>query len=212
MKENQQAEGTEEVALDRIVFFSDAIIAVAITLMVLDIRVPDGLSPQELPAALLALWPKYYSYGLSFIVIAIYWVEHHRMFKYIKRYDGRLMWLNLLFLMFVVLIPFGTDLVGEYGDELAAVMVYAGICAAVGLTKVAVWRYATHNRRLVDESLSSESIELSTVVGLVGPAVFLVSMGIALLSTTWATWSWIAIGPLIWLAHPLVRHLQRSTE
>ena len=204
MADKTEAKGAEKLALDRIIFFSDAIIAVAITLMVLDIRVPEGLSPAEVPQALLALWPKYLSYVLSFIVIAIYWVEHHRMFKYIKRYDGRLMWLNLLFLMFMALVPFSTDLLAEYGNQPVAVMVYAGIGLAVGLTKSAVWSYAAHNRRLVDEALSSHSIDLSRAVGLVAPSVFLVSMGIALVSPSWATWSWITIGPLIFLTHWVV--------
>jgi uncharacterized membrane protein len=201
MTDKKEAKKADDLALDRIIFFSDAIIAVAITLMVLDIRVPEGLSPPEVPQAVLALWPKYLSYVISFVVIAIYWVEHHRMFKYIKRYDGRLMWLNLLFLMFMALIPFSTDLLAEYGNEPVAVMTYAGIGFAVGLSKAGVWWYATHNRRLVDEALSSHSIDLSGVIGLVAPLVFLVSMGIALVSTSWAVWSWITIGPLIFLTH-----------
>lgn len=169
--------------------------------MVLDIRVPEGLSPSEVPQALLVLWPKYLSYVISFIVIAIYWVEHHRMFKYIKRYDGRLMWLNLLFLMFMALIPFSTDLLAEYGNQPVAVLIYAGLGVAVGLSKAGVWWYATHHRRLVDETLSPETVQLSEAVGLVAPLVFLVSMGIALVSPSWATWSWITIGPLILLTY-----------
>ena len=210
MTDKTEAKGAEKLALDRIIFFSDAITAVAITLMVLDIRVPEGLSPTEVPQALLALWPKYLSYVLSFLVIAIYWVEHHRMFTYIKRYDGRLMWLNLLFLMLIALIPFSTDLLAEYGNQPVAVMVYAGVGCAVGLTKSAVWWYAAHNSRLVDKDLSPHTIELSEAIGLVAPLVFLISMGIALVSPSWATWSWLTIGPLIFLVHRVVEHRWRE--
>lgn len=189
-------EKEQEVALERIIFFSDAIIAIVITLMVLDIRIPDGLAPAELSQTLVDLWPKYFSYVISFLVIGVYWIEHHRMFKYIKRYDGRLIWLNLLFLMSIAFIPFSTDLLGEYGDEPVAVRVYAGLLIAVGMVKWAMWKYATHNHRLVDKDLSEHAIEMSSILGLVSPFVFLASIGISLLSPQWATFSWIAIAPL----------------
>jgi uncharacterized membrane protein len=67
--------------LDRIVLFSDAVFAIAITILVLDIRVPDGLSPTELPAQVLSLGPKYLSYMISFLVLAVYWQAHHRVFR-----------------------------------------------------------------------------------------------------------------------------------
>ena len=90
--------------LDRIVFFSDAVFAIAITILVLDIRVPDipeGRVAAELPAQILTLGPKYLSYVISFLVLAVYWQAHHRVSKHIRGYDGTLVWLNFLFLMAV---------------------------------------------------------------------------------------------------------------
>jgi uncharacterized membrane protein len=92
--------------LDRIVNFSDAIFAIAITILVLDIRLPDNLSPTELPVQVLGLGPKYLSYLISFLVLAVYWQAHHRVFKPITGYDGTLVWLNILFLMAVAFLPF----------------------------------------------------------------------------------------------------------
>ena len=94
---------------DRIVNLSDAVFAIAMTLLVLDLRVPDlpeGLVDSELPAALLSLWPKYLGYVLSFVVIGTFWVIHHSIFRSIRRYDRTLLWLNFLFLMFVAFVPF----------------------------------------------------------------------------------------------------------
>jgi len=94
--------------LDRIVFFSDAVFAIAITLLVLDIQVPEipeRLVDERLPERLLELWPKYLSYVLSFLVILMYWMAHHSTFTAIKRYDRGLIWLNSLFLMCVAFLP-----------------------------------------------------------------------------------------------------------
>jgi uncharacterized membrane protein len=123
----EATEGRPEAGreLDRIVFFSDAVFAIAITILVLDIRVPDGLSPAELPAEVLGLWPKYLSYVVSFLVLAIYWQAHHRVFRPIRGYDGTLVWLNFLFLMAVAFLPFPTSLLGEYGREQVSVVIYA---------------------------------------------------------------------------------------
>ena len=92
--------------MDRIVNFSDAVFAIAITLLIPDIRVPeipDDLVAEELPDQLLALWPKYFGYVLGFVVIISFWNIHHSIFSTIRGYDRGLIWLNSLFLMFVAL-------------------------------------------------------------------------------------------------------------
>jgi hypothetical protein len=92
--------------MDRIVNFSDAVFAIAITLLIPDIRVPeipDDLVAEKLPAQLLALWPKYFGYVLGFVVIISFWNIHHSILSAIRGYDRGLIWLNSLFLMFVAL-------------------------------------------------------------------------------------------------------------
>ena len=105
----QGAEHNRE--LERILFFSDAVFAIAITLLVLNIEVPDipqDLVAEELPGQLLGLWPKYLSYVVSFLVILIFWISHHTIFSNIRGYDRVLIWLSSLFLMFVAFLPFPT--------------------------------------------------------------------------------------------------------
>ena len=101
--------------LDRTVFFSDAVFAIAMTLLVLDIQVPEipeTLVDERLPERPLGLWPRYLSYVLSFVVILMYWMAHHSTFKAIKRYDKLLIWLNSLFLVCIAFLPFPTSLLG----------------------------------------------------------------------------------------------------
>ncbi len=103
--------GESEVGreLGRIVNFSDGVFAIVITLLILDIRVPDipeDLVSQELPSRILDLGPKFLSYVISFLVIAVYWQVHHRVFRPIRAYDRTLLWLNFLFLMTISFLPF----------------------------------------------------------------------------------------------------------
>ena len=101
--------------LDRLIYFSDAVFAIVMTLLVLEIRVPEvppSLAAAEVPTKVLALGPKFFSYVLSFLVIGIYWIAHHQTFRYVQSYDRRLLWLNLIFLLSISFIPFPTGLLG----------------------------------------------------------------------------------------------------
>ena len=114
--------------IERTMYFSDAVFAIAITLLALDLqvpRVPEDLAAAELPSALLELWPKFVSFLISFWIVASYWLAHHRIFHHIGAYDRGMLLINLLFLMWVVLLPFSSSLIGEYEDARLATIVYA---------------------------------------------------------------------------------------
>ena len=182
--------------LDRIVFFTDAVFAIAITLLVLDIRVPEippGLVAEQLPGRLLDLWPKLLSYVISFLVILFYWMGHHSMFSAIKGYDRGLIWLNSLFLMCIAFLPFPTSLLGEYADQQLVVAIYAGNLAIARLLLTAVWWYATSGRRLVDDSLDPGMIRAFRIRGLAVPLVFLISIVISFFSVEAAIYSWLLL-------------------
>jgi uncharacterized membrane protein len=138
---------------DRIVNFSDGVFAIAITILILDINVPEGLSSEEVSARVLALWPEYLGYVISFLVLAVYWQAHHRVFRHIRRYDSTLVWLNFLFLMAICFLPFPTSLLGKYGGEQASVVIYAADAALASLLLGAVSWYATREHRLVASDL-----------------------------------------------------------
>jgi uncharacterized membrane protein len=183
-------------ALDRMVFFSDAVFAIAITLLVLDIHVPEipeRLVDEQLPGRLLALWPKYLSYVLSFVVILMYWMAHHITFRAIKRYDRTLIWLNSLFLMCIAFLPFPTSLLGEYGDNQLAVAIYAASVAVARLLLTAVWWYASSGHRLIDESFPESTIRIYLVRGLAVALAFVISIGISFFSVSAAMYFWILL-------------------
>jgi uncharacterized membrane protein len=123
--------------LDRLIFFSDAIFAIVMTLLILEIRAPDNVpsdvAATEVPNLVWALWPKFFSYVLSFLVIGTYWIAHHQTFRYVRSYNRTLLWLNLVFLLSISFIPFPTDLLGEYGELRFSVIVYA---ASLGMARL----------------------------------------------------------------------------
>ena len=202
-REERSGAGRE---LDRIVNFSDGVFAIVITLLVLDIRVPEipaDLVSQELPSRVFALEPKFLSYVISFLVIAIYWQAHHRVFRPIRRYDSTLLWLNFLFLMAISFLPFPTSLLGEYSGEQISVVIYAATAAAASLLLVSISWYATAEHRLVSSDLDDEAERNQRVQGLAVPVVFVLSIGISFFSPRAAMYSWL----LLSITDPLVRRI-----
>jgi uncharacterized membrane protein len=115
-----------QLSRNRIEALTDGVFAVAMTLLVLDIKVPElepPLATAELPLKLLALWPKFLSYLISFVILGIYWVGHHIQLSFIRRADRPLLWINILFLLWVALVPFSTALLSEYAKTRVAIAV-----------------------------------------------------------------------------------------
>jgi uncharacterized membrane protein len=188
----------ESLGLERLVFFSDAVFAIAITILVLDIRLPAGeeaLTNAQLAAQLLGIWQKYLAYIISFLVIGSFWTSHHRKFRYIQRYDSNLLLLNLLWLMAIAFIPFPTSVLSEYANRTATVF-YALTMIVCGLMSVALWRYATRHNRLIDGQMDARTRRQLFLSPLITMAVFLLSIGIAYINDSLARLSWLLIIPV----------------
>jgi uncharacterized membrane protein len=182
--------------LDRIVFFSDAVFAIAITLLVLSIEVPqipENLVAEELPGQLFDLWRNVVSYVISFLVIFSYWTVHHSLFSIIRGYDRGLIWLNGLFLMAVAFLPFPSALLGEYGDLQLVVAIYAGSMAVTRLLLSAMWWYASGGQRLIVSDLDPGLIRAHHIRGVLIPLIFLISIAISFFSVRVAVYSWILL-------------------
>ena len=188
-------EERQVLGLERLVFFSDAVMAIAITLLVIDIKVPE-VSIGELPDALAKLTPRLVSFFISFAVVSIYWRSHHWYFSVIRRCDAPLIALNLVFLLCIALMPFVAGLLGQYGIQPLVVMIYGGAVAATGFAICAMWWYASRGHRLVDPDLDSGWIRARTAVTLVVPCLFLVSIPVSALN------AWAGLG--VWWVSPLV--------
>lgn len=113
-KEDKEKRGVEEESgffqLERLNGFSDAVMAVAITLLILTLDVPKVSDLGELGAKLRELWPDFLGFLISFLIIGYFWVAHHLMFNYVKRSSPGLLWLNLAFLLFIVVLGRAPDL------------------------------------------------------------------------------------------------------
>lgn len=189
---------TDGSGLERIVFFSDAVFAIAITLLALEIRIPAGdvpLSETELSAFLLGNWHEYLAYSISFLVIGSFWVSHHRKFHFIRRYDGTLMILNLLYLMVIAFMPFPSSVISKYGSRAGTIFYAMTLCLA-GLILAALWGYASGRANLVDLHFNRAQRIRQLVAPLLFAAIFGLSVGVAYVEPNLARLCWILILPV----------------
>jgi uncharacterized membrane protein len=182
-----------ELGLERLIFFSDAVIAIAITLLVLDLRLPE-VAAQPLAAQLESLGSSFLSFFMSFAVIGLFWEAHRRLFGYIERYDRTLLWLNLLFLLFIVFLPFPTSVLGKHWSA-TAIVFYADTLAATGIARAFLWSYAV-SRHLVGSDLDPAVIRAEVWRGWAVPGVFLLSLILATFNPTLAALSWVLLAPV----------------
>jgi uncharacterized membrane protein len=167
----------------RLEFFSDGVFAIVITLLVIEIRLPEGRFDPLLPT-LIGLWPSYLAFALSFFVIGAIWINHHGMFEHIDRTDNSFLLLNLLQLMAIAFIPFPTAVLAEAiaqgsGMPIAAAF-YGSTLVMVGIFVNAMWRYAV-SQNLVKRTLDDAKLKLLTRRFLFGPVAYAIATVVALL-------------------------------
>jgi uncharacterized membrane protein len=133
----------------RVLALSDGVFAIIMTLLVLDIRVPQLSEGGSLADALRGLRPSLTAFVISFIVAGMYWVGHRDLFGLIRRADRGLVWLNIVYLLPLCLLPFGAGLLGRYDREPAALRIYGLIVFAIAVMRVAIWLYATSRPQLL---------------------------------------------------------------
>ena len=152
----------EGLGKHRIEALSDGIFGIAMTLLIIDVKVPNDISalsmPDGLSKMLLSYWPKFLSFFISFMILGLFWIAHHGYLHFMKRADRNFLWLNLLFLMVVIFVPFSADLLGHLPGHPVATMIYGGNVAMLGVTLYWQWSYATHRHRLVGKNLEPELI------------------------------------------------------
>jgi uncharacterized membrane protein len=185
-----------EVEFSRALAFSDGVFGVAITLLITTIDVPHVTGPNlehKLADALADLDSSVLSYFISFAVIGLMWMHHHRLFSRIRRLDTAALWLNLLSLSFIVLMPFTTELMGDYGDVSIAIAAYALNIALAVLAYTLLWWYCAA-RDMLGEHLTPAQLRYELVTRLFIVLGFLVSIPVAYASPRLAQWSWLLFG------------------
>jgi uncharacterized membrane protein len=180
----------ETVEFTRIVAFTDGVFAIAITLLVLSLEVPSDLVGAGLHDFLVDSWPQLFAYFLSFAVIGRFWISHHDMFSLLHGFDRRLMVLNLVYLSLIVLIPFPTELLGDFGDRTDAVVLYAAVVGTASLLTSRIVRDALQRGLVLPQAREHAA---GMAKGVIVPAlIFYASIPVALFTPL--------AGQLVWLA------------
>jgi uncharacterized membrane protein len=182
--------------IGRLVSISDGIFAFAMTLLVVTIDIPGGvkgMQGEELHRYLLSQWRPLLVFFQSFLLLSIFWITHHRQFGYYRRTDHRHTWISLGILLFVVLMPYTTDLLGDTSGDWMVQLIFAGNMLALGLLFSLNWHYATTGHRLVDPGLSRAIIERGRRRGWVVPLCSVGAGLLALIAPHQASWFYLLI-------------------
>jgi uncharacterized membrane protein len=168
----------------RLEAFSDGVLSIAATLLVLELHVPDA--GQDLVAALLAQWPSYAAYLVSFATIGIIWVNHHQLFVHVRQVDRTLLFLNLVLLMVVSLTPFPTAIVGRFAagehDSHVAAAIYGVLMILMSLSFTALWRHVTGDARLLGRHLDPHRARRESALFSIGLVAYVLGVGLAFVS------------------------------
>lgn len=171
----------------RLEAFSDGVFSIAVTLLVFNIAVPRDLPPDKpLIDALLELWPSYFAYLVSFLTIGVMWINHHNLFKIINRTDHTLLVLNVLLMLMVTFVNFPTAVLGAYikqPDTPTAAGLLSGTYFITAVIYNLLWRYASYNRRLIDDRADQAVVDAITRAYRYGPLMYLVAFLLAFVST-----------------------------
>lgn len=151
-----------EFQVDRLILFTDAVFAIAITLLIIEIKVPEEAHHAhrgyEIWHALLAIVPRFTGFVFSFLLIGVYWMAHHHLFRYVINYNGRLIWLNLILLMFVVCMPFTTALAFEtFTDDVdVSFILYSLNHIFISLSFLLLWKYISNPAHRLSSGLTDK--------------------------------------------------------
>ena len=170
----------------RLEAFSDGVIAIAITLLILEVKIPH-VRAGNLASALGDQWPSYVAYVLTFVVIGIMWMNHHRLFELIGRTDRGLLFVNLFMLMGIAFLPFPTALLADYvggggANAHVAAAVYSATMTVIGLTFLGIWLYLDRHRELLAPGVDPAVIAGSIRRTLPGPCLYGASIALAFVS------------------------------
>jgi uncharacterized membrane protein len=210
MKTQHMRQTIDDRGTGRTEAFSDGVIAVAITLLILDIHVPNVNT--DLLQALLSQWPNYLGYVTSFLVIIIFWANHHNMFRHIQQVDYALLIINAFFLMCIAFIPFVTSLLTKYitspTEQHTAAIVYGATLLLNGILFNSIWWYAVWKRRLVRSDLDAQAVQRLTRGYLFGLPFYALAIVLSLINVELSLAFYICIDLMYGLPIHFLRFLQ----
>ena len=188
----------------RLEAFSDGVYAIVITLLILDIKIPD-VEPAALGATLLHLLPQLFTYVLSFYVVGLYWHSHHQVSVQVKHINSAFIWLNLLWLLFVSILPFPTSLLGRYPLQLLPLIIYGINLILVNITGFVIMVYLKHHPELCFTPITPAALRAQVPIYVIVNGIYLAAIAVAWF-LPWLSYG-IYILVLIWM---MARHAQKQ--
>jgi uncharacterized membrane protein len=207
-----QEHATSTHGNERINAFSDGVFAIVITLLVLELKVPEHLPPGGLLELLPELMPAFLGHVVSFVLIGMLWVGHHNMFLTVKRHDRTLLWLNNFFLLAVATMPFFAGLLAHHTTDQASMVAYALNLIMAGLLLLATWLYATHRRRLVPAELPQRVVTHVARRILIAPVLSVVAIVTTFINPSISQFIFILIAVLYIFPNPFDVHHGRAMK
>lgn len=209
---NSEAKRVGGLPKNRLETLADGIFAIVMTILVLDLRVPEVLGPGGLSSELAALWPRFATYFISFVVLGIYWFAHHQVFHFLARVNRTIVWLNIMFFMGVALTPFAASLLGAHTDDRVAVAFYGILLGLLPLLGYGIWSYMTGDHGLVDQQLDPGLVKKIRMWFLGGPAVVPLAVGLSFVSTFLSLLVYLALPAVYIFFNPVDRYLGELRE
>jgi uncharacterized membrane protein len=200
MERQEESKSKNEYGINRVSALTDGVFAIAATLLVIDLTVPSlsyGATSADLWNALAGEYQTFLAYLLSFFILGVWWTAHHRHYRYIRKTNSTLLWLNLLLLLWIGLLPFFTKILSQYGPMQTSIALYALDQGAAGLCVMLSWYYASRNHRLIDPNLPEETIKFTLNRSATAPIVFFISIAISFVYPFGAYLSWIILLPAV---------------
>ena len=185
-------ESRKQFQLERLMLFSDAVFAIAITLLILEIKLPhiEGeMNQQAMIKLLIEIIPDGAGFLISFVVIGQFWSNHHRLFGYISDYNNGLLWLNLHMLMWVAVMPFTTHLNMQYGNLDVVWFIYSLNLACIAFALLLIWRYIAKHPMLSYMSQDKRFMKFAFIRSMAVTFIFLTGGSLTLLPWFWVKWA-----------------------
>ena len=183
---------------NRIETLVDGIFAIAMTLLILSLAVPEISSPLSnavINNVLSSLYPKFFVFVLSFILLAVFWSLHHRAFHYIKKANNIFLWLNIIWLLFIVMVPFSQTFIGKYGGFTTSELIYTLNLMGIAIFMTLIWYYAV-KKQLISKNISKKRLSKMSRDFLVFVFVAFLAVIMAFILPEWATLTYMLIIPL----------------
>lgn len=182
------------------------------TLLVLELRIPDATGSGDLLSLLAGLWSRFAAFFISFIVLGVYWFAHHQIFHFLVRVNRTVVWLNILFFMGAVLVPFVATILGSYPQNPWALSLYGFVLGLLAVLGYVIWWYITGDRGLLDERLDAGLVRKVRLWIAIGPIVSAGAIALAFVAPFLTLLVFLALPVFFIFFNPVDSYLEQLRE